>query len=248
VPMITALILSKNSAKTIHQTLRSLSGFQEVLVIDTGSIDETKEIAKSFSNVTLLEHDFTSFGDVRNWGSEKASHDWILQIDSDEVLTKEAFDEIHNIDLDPTCAYSFPFHNYFNGKWIRWCGWYPDRHVRLFNRKTTCFSSALVHEGVITDSLTVIPFTYPIEHFSYHRIEDFVQKMQMYSTLFAEENRYKRSSSIPVALGHSLYAFFKAYVLQRGFLGGREGFIISYYNAVTTFYKYLKLWEANRQR
>ena len=243
--MISVTMLSKNSEKTIHRALRSVESLAEVVLIDTGSQDKTLEIARGFPNVQVYEHAFTGFGDLKNLAVNYANYDWILSLDSDEVVSKALLDEICQTQLQEDSVYSFPFHNYFNGKWIKWCGWYPDRHIRLYNKTRTSFNADFVHEGIETEDLKIMQFSHPIEHFSYIKIEDFLRKMQTYSSLYAEQNQYKKPSSLFKAILHAQFAFFKSYFLKRGFLGGKEGFIISVYNAQTAFYKYLKLWEAN---
>ncbi|MCH9631120.1 MAG: hypothetical protein S4CHLAM37_11340 [Chlamydiia bacterium] len=244
--MISAIVLTKDSSKTLGETLRSLSRFDDVIVLDTGSSDSTIEIAKSFPNVTLHRHSFSGFGHLRNLASNYTKNDWVLSLDSDEVLTDEAFEEIESKKLEDTKVYSFPFDNYFNNKHIKWCGWYPDRHIRLFNKSSTSFSSDFVHERVLDDDMQEENLVFSIKHYSYGCISDFLEKMQRYSTLFAQQNKYKKRSSIGKALLHGHFAFFKSYILKRGILGGKEGFIISIYNAQTAYYKYLKLWEANQ--
>ncbi|MDN3507879.1 MAG: glycosyltransferase family 2 protein [Simkaniaceae bacterium] len=240
-------MLTKNSEKTIHQALRSVESLAEVILIDTGSSDRTLEMAKEFDNVKIYSHAFTGFGDLKNLAMTYASNDWILSLDSDEVLTPEALKEICETNLDSSTVYSFPFHNYYNGKWIKGCGWYPDRHIRLYNKKVTSFSASFVHEGIEVDHVGVVKFKNAIDHFSYLNIDDFLRKMESYSTLFAEQNQFKKESSILKAFLHGFFAFFKSYFIKRGFFDGREGFIISMYNGQTTFYKYLKLWEFNQK-
>lgn len=243
---ISALVLTKNSEKTIKNTLESLRNFKEVIVLDTGSKDLTKEIVGSFPNTKLYEHSFSGFGAARNLATTYVTSEWILSLDSDEVLTEEAVRELFSKELDKKKVYSFPFHNYFNDKFIKWCGWYPDRHVRLYPKESAYFSSDFIHERVIYRGLEEEKLKVPIKHYSYREISDFLEKMQKYSTLFAEQNRYKKSSSPIKAILHGLFAFLKSYILKRGFLGGTEGFIIALYNSQTAYYKYLKLWEANR--
>jgi glycosyltransferase involved in cell wall biosynthesis len=243
---ISAMVLTKNSEKTIKMTLESLKDFKEVIILDTGSQDKTKEIVLSFPNTKWHEHSFSGFGAARNLATTYMSSEWILSIDSDEVLTKEALKELNSKQLDKKNVYSFPFHNYFNGKWIRWCGWYPDRHIRLYPKGLAYFSSDFIHEKVLYPHLKEERLKGAIEHYSYGEIGDFLEKMQKYSTLFAEQNRYKKTSSPLKAILHGCFAFLKSYLLKRGFLGGAEGFIIALYNSQTSYYKYLKLWEANR--
>lgn len=244
--MISVTILTKNSARHFKRVLDALHAFDEVLVYDTGSTDTTMEIARSYPNVSLHEGPFEGFGVTHNKASALAKHDWILSIDSDEVLTDKLTREVLQLTLDPQSVYSVARHNEYNGRWIKGCGWWPDRVVRLYNRSHTCFSDAEVHEAIIADGFTRIDLQHPLQHYPYASTADFLAKMQTYSELWAKQYAGKRRSSLSKAALHGLYTFFKSYFLKRGFLDGREGFIISVYNANTTFYKYLKLWERNR--
>jgi len=244
--MISVTILTKNSEKYLNEVLSALSLFDEVLIFDNGSTDGTLALAEKFSNVVIHQGIFQGFGPTHNLASSLAKHDWILSIDSDEVVTPELAEEIKHTTLSAACVYTFPRHNYFNGKFIKWCGWYPDRQVRLYNRTQTAFCDAQVHEAVQIRNLTKIQLKSPLKHYSYESITDFLTKMQAYSELFAIQNQGKKSSSICKAISHGFFAFFKSYILKRGFMGGYEGFVISTYNANTAFYKYLKLREANK--
>lgn len=240
--MISVTILTKNSARTLPPTLAALKNFPEVLVLDTGSTDTTLEIAKAFPNVTIHQAPFQGFGPTHNLASSLARYDWILSIDSDEVVSEPLSAEILSLSLNPRHVYSVDRHNYFNGKRIRCCsGWYPDRIIRLYHRNTTHFSSDAVHEKILHDSLDIIPLKGALFHTPYESIDHFIHKMQLYSTLFAEQNKGKKKASLKTALGHALVAFFKNYFLKRGFLGGKEGLIISLHNSLTTYYKYAKL-------
>jgi glycosyltransferase involved in cell wall biosynthesis len=245
---ISVTILTKNSQKYLKEVLASLQGFDEVLIFDNGSTDQTLEIAGQFSNVKIVKGLFTGFGPTHNHASSLAKWDWILSIDSDEVVTKEMAEEIRITPLEPAAVYSFPRHNFYNGTFIKWCGWYPDRQMRLYHRSKTRFTDAQVHESIIVEGLKAIPLKNPIRHYSYDSHADFLAKMHSYSDLFARQYCGKRSSSPWKAVGHGLGAFFKAYLLKKGFLGGYEGFVISVYNGNTAFYKYLKLYEANQRR
>lgn len=244
---ISVTILTKNSAAYLHEVLQALSTFDEVLVCDTGSEDQTLEIAALFPNVTIQRIPFKGFGPTHNDASSLARNEWILSIDSDEVVTPELRQEIEALDLELGCVYSFPRHNEYRGKWIKWCGWHPDRQVRLYNRNETAFTNAQVHESIITDHLEQIQLKFPLRHYSYAKVSDFLLKMQAYSDLFALQYQGKKTSSLPKAIMHGIFAFFKSFILKRGFLGGQEGFEISIYNANTAFYKYLKLAEANQK-
>lgn len=243
--MISVTILTRNSQKYLRPVLDSLENFSEVLIYDTGSSDDTLAIAKDYANVRIEKGVFEGFGATHNKASSLAKFDWILSIDSDELVSVKMAQAIGALKLDPQCVYSFPRHNFYNGKWIKWCGWYPDCQMRLYNRTETRFTDAAVHEAVIADQMELVELNDPIIHYSYESISDFLAKMQSYSALFAQQYAGKRTSSPTKATLHGLFAFFKSYVIKRGFLGGYEGYLISAYNGHTAFYKYLKLYEAN---
>lgn len=243
---ISVTILTRNSDKYLLEVLSALKDFDEVLLYDTGSTDKTFEIAKQFPNTAIHHDHFQGFGPTHNLASGRAKHDWVLSIDSDEVVTPDMLAEIKGVALDADAVYSFPRHNYYNGRFIKWCGWYPDRQIRLYNRSKTRFTDAQVHEAIIAENMRHVSLKNPFKHYSYANTADFLNKMQLYSNLFAAQNRGKKSSSLSKAISHGVFAFFKSYVLKQGFMGGFEGFVISIYNANTAFYKYLKLREYNR--
>lgn len=239
-------ILTKNSERHIHKVLISLQSFDEVVLYDTGSQDRTLDIARQFKNVVIYFGEFIGFGPTHNMASSLARNDWIISIDSDEVLSPALREEIQSLLLNRGQVYSFPRHNEYGGKWIRTCGWYPDRVIRMYNRLDTHFNDAQVHESIILQNVTEICLSSPLLHYSYDQVSDFLDKMQSYSSLFALQNQGKKSSSFGKAIAHGVFAFLKSFFLKKGFLQGQEGFEISIYNANTAFYKYMKLAEANR--
>lgn len=245
--MISVTILTKNSAKYLEEVLVALKDFDEVVIYDNGSTDLTLDIASKFANVSIHEGPFLGFGPSHNVASSLAKHDWILSVDSDEVVTPALAKEIKALQLKDQCVYSFPRHNEFNGKFIKWCGWYPDRQTRLYNRQNTKFTDAQVHEAIMKEGMQEIELRSPLRHYSYACVADFLSKMQSYSDLFAKQNHGKKRSSPLKAALHGFFAFFKSYFIKRGFLGGYEGFLISAYNGHTAFYKYMKLYELNKK-
>jgi glycosyltransferase involved in cell wall biosynthesis len=245
--MISVTILVKNGERKLKEVLESLASFEEIILYDTGSSDRTLDIAAQFHNVRIYKRSFEGFGLCHNKAAALATHEWILSIDADEVLSLPLATEIKQLSLDPKTVYALPFFNYYNGKQIKWCGWYPETHVRLYHKKQTAFSEAMVHEGVIITGFKTAILAHPIYHYPYDSISDFLIKMERYSTLFAEQNCSKKHSSPFVAITHGMAAFIRSYVFQRGFLGGFEGLLISAYNGHTAFYKYLKLYQANRK-
>ena len=243
--MISVAILTKNNEETLQATLESVKEFSEVILLDTGSNDNTLQIAGSFPNVKIYSSPFVGFGMLRNLAAKYASNNWIFALDSDEVLSEEVKKEIHALSMDPSVIYEFPFFNFYKGKKVKCCGWYPESHIRLYHKKTTSFKEYHVHEGIKVDALKVVKLTHPIYHTPYRSIGDFLAKMQHYTSLFAEQHKGKKPSSFFTAFIHGAAAFFKSYLLKRGIFFGEIGFLIATYNASTAFYKYLKLAEEN---
>jgi glycosyltransferase involved in cell wall biosynthesis len=245
---ISVTVLTKNSAKSLPATLNALKPFDDVIVLDTGSTDETETIASSYPNVSFHYGQFQGFGLTHNTASRLARHNWILSIDSDEVVTQDLITELLQIPLNPQNVYSVLRKNFYRGKEISGCGWGHDWIVRLYNRENTCFSNDFVHEKVLTNGLKVVRLSGSILHTPYETVDQFLYKLQAYTTLFANQNRGKKKSSLSKAIGHGLFSFIRSYIFKRGILLGQEGFEISIYNANCAFYKYLKLAESNRQK
>lgn len=246
--MISIVILTKNNEKTIEQTLFSTKNFKEIIILDTGSIDKTLAVAQKYKNVKIFKTKFLGFGKLRNLAAKKASYNWILSLDSDEIISKELELEIFKEELKKDFIYFIPFKNFYNNKHIKWCGWHKESHPRLYHKENTSFKDQQVHEKLfIKDKKLIKIFKNPIYHYPYQNTHDFLEKMQKYSTLFASQNKGKIKSSFSKALFHGAFAFFKSFILKKGLFGGKEGFIISFYNANTAFYKYLKLYEINKK-
>lgn len=246
--MISITILTKNCSSTLKATLDSIVSFPEVIILDSGSTDTTLEVAAQFPNVKIFHADFCGFGPMHNHASSLATNDWIFSVDSDEVVPKELVHEIQSLKLDKESVYQIERVNFFNGKQIRGCsGWYPDPVIRLYHRKTTQFSNASVHEKIETKGLRITPLQHVMWHTPYRTLDDFISKMQVYSSLFALQNKNQKSSSFCKALLHGSFAFLRSYFWNRGFLNGKEGLIISNYIGQTAFYKYLKLAELNKK-
>ena len=244
---ISVVVLAKNSEKTLEKTLLSLKEFDDVVVYDNGSTDSSIQIAKSFSNVNLVEGELKGFGWTKNKASTYAKYDWILVIDSDEVVDKQLLQELKNKTLDKNIVYKLNFKAFYKDIQVKYCGWNNQKIKRLYNKNVTSYNSNDVHEDIITNGLRIEELKGNVEHYSYHSISEFIIKADRYSTLFAKNNVGKKSSSPAKAFFNGLYSFFRTYILKKGFKDGYVGLIIAFSHMVTNFYKYIKLYEANKE-
>ena len=244
---ISVVVLAKNNQKTIEKTLKSLVEFDDVVVYDNGSTDETMNISKKFSNVNLVQGEFKGFGWTKNKAASFAKNDWILVIDSDEVVDSELLNELKTKKLDKNIVYRLNFKAFYKDIQVKHCGWNNQKIKRLYNKTITKYNSNDVHEDIITDGLNTEEIKGNVEHYSYHTISEFIIKADRYSTLFAQNNAGKKSSSPAKAFFNGSYSFLRTYILKQGFRDGYVGLIIAYSHAVTNFYKYIKLYELNKE-
>jgi len=245
---ISVTILTKNSGEYIKECLGALMMFDEVVILDNGSVDETINIAKTFANVRVFEHKFIGFGPMKQLACSYVKNKWILSVDSDEILSTELVNEILSLELNNNCLYSMLRDNYYNKRLIKACGWDNDYQVRLFNRDRTNFNDKQVHEGlVLKDGMKIVKLQNSFKHYTFKEAKELLSKMDQYSTLYALENKDKKYASPSMAFIKACFSFFKNYFLQKGFLYGYEGLLISVSNANGVFYKYIKLYEENKR-
>ena len=244
---ISVVVLAKNNENTIEKTLKSLTQFDDVVVYDNGSMDKTLEIVNRFHNVNLVQGEFQGFGWTKNHAASFAKNDWILIIDSDEVVDAQLLEVLKTKKLDEKTVYKLNFKAFYKDIQVKFCGWNNQKIKRLYNKTQTKYNSNDVHEDIVTEGFKIELLEGSINHYSYHTISQFVQKADHYSTLFAKNNIGKKSSSPTKAFFNGMYSFFRTYVLKRGFLDGYVGLVIAFSHMVTNFYKYIKLYEANKE-
>ncbi len=245
---ISVTILTKNSQEYILECLNALVDFDEIILLDNGSTDRTMDFAKEFKNVKIFEHKFIGFGPMKKLAVSFTSNDWVLSIDSDEILSKQLTKEILDLNLKVTCVYSILRDNYYNKKLIKACGWDNDYQLRLFNKTMTNFNDKQVHEGlIINKSMQTIKLNNAFKHYTFNEVGQLLKKMDTYAALYAIENKNKKRATPFMAFIKATFAFFKNYFLQKGFLYGYEGLLISVSNANGVFYKYMKLYEENNK-
>lgn len=243
---ISVVMIVKNGASTIEKVLHSLEDFEDVVVYDNGSTDGTQEIVQKFSNTNLIVGEFFGFGPTKNKATQFAKNEWIFSLDADEVVTVEFIENLKKLSLDDTTLYTILRTNYYKESQIKHC-WGDDVIVRLYNKTKTSFTDKKVHEKIIVDGFTIEPIKGVVKHFPYSTITDFIIKLDRYSTIFAQDNVGKKSSSPLKALLNAKFSFIKTYFFKRGFLDGYAGLVIAFSHMATNFYKYIKLYELNKE-
>ncbi len=223
---LTVVIPTLNEEKDLYKTLSSVKDLaDEILVIDSGSTDKTVEIAKNYG-AKVVQHSFVSFSDTRNFGNKEAKGDWILSIEADVVVPVELATEIRQvIEEDQFSAFFIPRLNLIWGKPIRHTDWGPqdDCHIWLYKKGSGSWQSQ-VHEEYKTDK-SVGKLKNYLVHKNYETINEFIDKIDRYSTLAV-----KQGSSFPS--WWYLRDFFKRYFYKLGFLDGYHGLFLSYLQSI----------------
>ncbi len=246
---ISAVIITYNEEKSISRCIDSAREVaDEVVVLDCYSEDATKEICLS-KGVRFYENEFLGFAKQKNEVINFASYDYILSLDADEYLSEELIKSILEIKESWTNeAYRMNRLSLYGSRWIRHGNWYPDRKVRLWDRRMGLWGGENPHEKVILKKgVKIHQLKGDILHRAYLNSADTLSKIQNYSEIFARENVNRRSSSVPKIIFRATFSFFKSYVLKRGFLDGFEGLMVAMGVSNHVFYKYAKLYEVNRQ-
>lgn len=241
-------MITKNAELTLAKSLHSLEKFDEVVIYDNGSTDETLNIVKKFNNVSLHQGDFLGFGPTKAYAATLAKNSWVFSLDSDETISEKLTNYLLSMNLDLHTCYEVRRDNYYRNKHIKCCGWYPEYITRMYNVKTTNFSNAMVHETVELKTCKQEKLPYPIKHYSFHSVNDFLIKIQNYSEIYANDRQGKKDASVFKAFSRGLFAFIKSYFFRKGCFSGFEGFVIAMFHGLGTTVKYLKLHEKNRPR
>lgn len=246
---LSAILITRNEEANIRDCLAALSFAREIIIVDSGSTDATREIAAGLGARVTLAPDWPGFGIQKNRALDLATQPWVLAIDADERVPAALRGEILAVIAkgDGPDAWDMPRQSSYCGQYMRHSGWYPDRVTRLFRRGTARFSEDVVHERLVTQG-PVGHLGSDLLHETFDSLESMLDKLNRYSTAGAERMHAQgRGSSLASAIFHGLWAFFRTYVLQRGFLDGRMGFVLAVSNAEGTYYRYLKAWLIQRK-
>ena len=243
---ISAVIITKNEERNIARTINAIKQVaDEIIIVDSFSTDKTVEIAESLG-ASVFQLTWQGFGPQKNFGNAKASHNYILALDADEVLTAEAIQEVNGLKkTGMNGVYEFKLIHYYFGKFLKHGLETPSYKKRLFDKTVVTWNENLLHEALI------IPGNYPIiklkgfvEHYSYHSIEHYLTKSNFYTTLGAEKlyKKGRRNYAFKMMVSPG-FVFFKFYILKLGFLDGLHGWIVARLHMQTDFIKYAKLRE-----
>lgn len=244
---LSVIVITKNEAANIAKCLESVSWTDEIIVLDSGSSDETVEICKKFTP-HVFETDWQGFGVQKQRALEKATGDWVLSIDADEIISPELRTEIENaISQNQFDAFLLPRLSSYCGKFIKHGGWYPDYILRFFRREVGYFTDDVIHERVIAEG-KIGKLTAPILHESYKELSEVLEKVNSYSTLQAQKLAARGAkSSLSKAIFRALWKFIQTYFIKAAFLDGRHGLMLAISSAESVYYKYLKLLESQNK-
>jgi glycosyltransferase involved in cell wall biosynthesis len=242
---ISAVIITYNEERRLEGALKSLAGVAaEIIVVDCHSTDETVRIARKYTD-KVFERTWTNFADQKNFGNSKASHPWILSLDSDERLSPELRAELLELQKgEPEAdAFSMPRLVFYLGRWVRHSGWYPDRKVRLFRRDGARWEGEYVHEKLVFAG-RLRKLRGSLHHFTYRNIGEHLARINKFSDLGAQKLYGQRKK----ARWHHLlflpfFRFLRAYIWKGGFLDGFPGLVISVLTGYAVFARYAKLRE-----
>jgi glycosyltransferase involved in cell wall biosynthesis len=238
---ITATIITLNEERNIVRAIESLRCADEILIVDSGSVDRTVELAQNLG-ARVLEAGWLGYAAQKNWAAEQATYDWILSLDADEALSEALEAEIWNLKKSGPQydAYTMPRLARYLGKWIFHSGWYPDLKVRLYKRGKAKWVGDFVHESVVPSG-RLGHLKSNILHFTCDSLSEHVKTLDKYTTLAAQELAARNlKPPFTKLITDPCWTFCKTYLLQRGFLDGMEGLIIAYMAAFYTFLKYSK--------
>jgi glycosyltransferase involved in cell wall biosynthesis len=250
---LSVALITKNEEANLARTLESVRWADEIVIVDCGSTDRTAEVAREFGARFFVE-EWKGFGAQKNSVLAKCTGDWVLALDADEEVSAELAAEMREmLNGTPGCdAYFLPRRNFFLRRWMRYGGYWPDPKLRLFRRGAAAFEARAVHETAHAAGRTG-RLKGSLLHHAYPTLDGYLEHMNRYSTLGAEQAVAKgKTSRSWAAFVWNVYltpvaTFEYNYFLRLGFLDGREGLLLHLYHSVYVSWKYAKAWERVRE-
>ncbi len=238
---LSVAIITRDEERNLGACLRSVAWANEIVVVDSGSTDRTREIAREHGARVIETADWLGFGAQKNRAIDACANEWILVLDADERVTDALCAEIQSALAAPSFdVYEMPRRSTYCGRFIRHSGWWPDHVRRLFRRGVARYSDARVHENLLTDR-PIGRLRAPLLHYSFRSAEQVLGKVNRYSSEGAQMLiEQGRAPGLASAVLHGLAAFFRTYVMKLGVLDGRYGFMLAVSNAEGSYYRYVK--------
>lgn len=246
---LSVVIITKNEAQNIADCIASVPFADEVLVVDSGSVDKTTEIAAQ-KRAHVLNKEWMGFGPQKQWAVRQAKHDWVLCLDADERVSEELHQELLEKfeHLDSQTLYRFSRVSFYLGEWIWHGGWFPDFQGRLFNRKYFQWNQAPIHERV-EGGAKHSHFMGPLEHMVFDSFEDHIKTNLRYSKLLSQQDSQKNKKFYKWQLVVKPFVkFVECYILKQGFRDGWAGWIIAINAAHSIFMRLSFRFEQQLQK
>jgi glycosyltransferase involved in cell wall biosynthesis len=250
---LSVTIITHDERQNIGSCLDGLVFAEQIVVLDSGSQDGTRELAREKGAEVTMSSDWPGFGPQKNRALDLARGDWILCLDADERVSPELRAEIESVIsryADQSVAFEIPRRTQFCGVWIRYCGWSPDHVLRLFKRGQARFSNDLVHESLqpLKADVRVMRLGNPLLHYSYPTPGHYWRKLERYSRDWARQRHAQgQTTTMLRAAGSAAVAFLRSYLLRLGFLDGAMGFAVCTMQAQAAFGKYFELYCLSRK-
>lgn len=245
---LSVVIITLNEERNIGRCLQSVMGIaDDIVVVDSGSTDRTEEICIQYG-ARFISHPWLGFVETKNFANSQAKYPVILSLDADEALSDKLRESVLKIKKEKILtAYSMNRLTNYCGKWIRHCGWYPDRKIRIFNRDFSRWTGMVIHEILTVDQgIEVKHLDGDLLHYSYYTVAGHIAQANRFTDLTAEEAfRKGKKATIAQIMFKPLARFIRDYFFKLGLLDGYYGFIVCRISAQATFYKYIKLRQLN---
>jgi len=243
---ISCVIITLNEEKNILRCLESITDVcDEIIVIDSGSTDKTVEVCEKFE-VKIIQQDFLGYTEQKNFAIDQASNDYILSLDADEALSEELIESIKTVKCNWTHdGYEMSRITNYCGKWIKHCGWYPDRKIRLFHRQKARWLGGALHEELtMNQGAKFKRIKGDILHYSYYTIDDHINQINKFTKISSQElfEKGKKPSFIKLYCSAPI-KFLRDYFWELGILDGYMGFRISLMSSFATYLKYARAKE-----
>ncbi len=242
---ISVVIITKNEAEHIRNCLDSVQWADEIIVVDSDSIDKTVEISKSLG-AKVFYNKWEGYVQQRKFAIQRVSSEWVLVIDADEVVTPELNREIQlRVGREACNGYYLNRLNYFLHRPVRHCGWFPDKILRLFRKDKVKLPVVSIHEGFIVEGGIENLHGFLL-HFSYDSLHEYFEKMNRYTSLEVQD-KLKRISNRSIKwydfIFHPLSRFIRMYFVKEGYKDGAIGLVVCIVSTIYLFVLYAKMWE-----